>query len=163
MTAKNDLSTLNCSLARALAQVGDAWSLLILRDLLLGLRRFSDVVASLGIAKNILAARLAHLEETGIVLREGTEARPTYRLTDKGEALVPALVALQQWGDVFASKNVPPVVLRDAKGRAIERVALRTKAGPARPRDVRFHPGPGADGRTRAALLAILSRDDVMS
>ena len=81
MPGKTDLSELNCSLARTLDVVGDWWTLLIIRDAFLGVRRFGDFQNSLGIAKNILATRLERLIESGIMARGGSEARPTYQLT----------------------------------------------------------------------------------
>jgi DNA-binding HxlR family transcriptional regulator len=98
MPGKTDLSELNCSLARTLEIVGDWWTLLIIRDAFLGVRRFGDFQKSLGIAKNILATRLERLCEDDILERGGSEMRPLYRLTDKGRGLVPAMVALMQWG-----------------------------------------------------------------
>ena len=96
MPGKTDLSRLNCSLARALGAVGDWWTLLIVRDAMFGVKRFSDFQHSLGIARNILSSRLARLIEADILARHGTEARPLYVLTAKGRALLPALVALMQ-------------------------------------------------------------------
>src|ERR1700733_3178782 len=126
MPGKTDLSQLNCSLARTLEVVGDWWTLLIVRDAFLGVRRFGDFQKSLGIAKNILAERLDRLAETGLLERGGSERRPAYQLTDRGRALLPAMVALMQWGDRWASANKPPVIVTDAKGRPVSPVHLRS-------------------------------------
>jgi DNA-binding HxlR family transcriptional regulator len=150
MPGKTDLSELNCSLARTLAVVGDWWTLLIIRDAFLGVRRFGDFQNSLGIAKNILATRLERLIESGIMARGGSEARPTYQLSERGAELLPAMVALMQWGDKWASHNAPPVAVTDEKGRPVAAVKLRSAGGDVGVRGVRFRPGPGANARTRA-------------
>jgi len=160
MPAKTDLSRLNCSLAGALSLVGDWWSLLIVRDAVLGVRRFSEFEQSLGVAKNILSARLARLVAAGVLIREGSERRPTYRLTEKGRALTPAVVALTQWGDVWVSGGRAPVVVTDVAGRPVNPVRLEGAQGALRPEDVRFHPGPGAEPGTRAFLALMAARND---
>jgi DNA-binding HxlR family transcriptional regulator len=150
MPGKTDLSELNCSLARTLEVVGDWWTLLIVRDAFLGIRRFGDFQKSLGIAKNILSVRLERLAANGILERGGPERRPVYQLADKGRALLPAIVALMQWGDQWASANNPPVVVTDEKGRPVASVKLKSGGGDVTAQTVRFHPGPGATARTRA-------------
>jgi DNA-binding HxlR family transcriptional regulator len=88
----------SCPVARSVDAVGDWWSLLIVRDAFDGSRRFGEFQRSLGVAKNILSARLRALVENGIL-----EQVPTgYQLTAKGEALFPVIVALRQWGEAFA-------------------------------------------------------------
>jgi DNA-binding HxlR family transcriptional regulator len=155
MPGKTDLATLNCSLARALNDVGDWWTLLIIRDAFLGAQRFSEFRRGLGLARNTLSDRLERLCAAGVLLRGGTPARPLYGLTEKGRALAPALVALQQWGDRFASGNRPPVVATDQRGRPLPSVRLVDGDGAEiRPEDLRFRPGPGADARTRARFVA---------
>ena len=150
MPGKTDLSELNCSLARTLEAVGDWWTLLIVRDAFLGVRRFGDFQRSIGIAKNILAARLERLTASGILDRSGPERRPVYQLTEKGRALLPAMVALMQWGDRWMSANKPPVIATDEKGSAVANVTLKSGRGDVTAETVRFHPGPGATLRTRA-------------
>ncbi|MEJ0026809.1 MAG: helix-turn-helix domain-containing protein [Rhizomicrobium sp.] len=131
-----------------MAAAGDWWTLLIVRDAFAGLSRFGEFQTSLGIARNILADRLAALTAEGILAREGTAARPRYVLTRKGRELMPALVALMQWGDKWQSANRPPVLLSTDGGEALAPVQVVTRAGKA-VNDVRFSPGPGANGRTR--------------
>jgi DNA-binding HxlR family transcriptional regulator len=160
MPGKTDLGQLNCSLARALEIVGDWWSMLIIRDACLGVSRFGEFRASLGIAKNILATRLDYLVRQGILARDGSERRPLYRLTEKGLALLPALVALMQWGDKWMSKDRPPILVTDRRGAPVAPVGVRTRTGALSPAEVRFQPGPGATGRTRAFLTALQSRLD---
>jgi DNA-binding HxlR family transcriptional regulator len=150
MPGKTDLSELNCSLARTLEVVGDWWTLLIVRDAFLGVRRFGDFQKSLGIAKNILAVRLERLAANGVLERDGPERRPTYQLTDRGRALLPAMVALMQWGDRWVSANKPPVMVTDDKGQPVAAVKLKSSGGDVTAQTVRFHPGPGATARTRA-------------
>ena len=149
MPGKTDLSELNCSLARTLEVVGDWWTLLIIRDAFLGVCRFSGFQKSLGIAKNILTVRLERLAANGILKRGGPEKRPVYQLTAKGRALLPAVVALMQWGDSFVSANKPPVIVTDQKGRPVAPVRLKSDGGEVSAQNVRFHPGPGATARTR--------------
>ncbi len=149
MSAKSDLSQLNCSLARTLSSVGDGWTLLILRDAFFGLARFSDFQKSTGIARNILAKRLETLVATGIMLRTGSDARPLYSLTEKGQALLPALVALMQWGDHWESGDCPPVRLLDSRGGEVLPVRVENWAGQkVTAETIRFAPGPGATPRT---------------
>jgi DNA-binding HxlR family transcriptional regulator len=130
---------MNCGIAQALEACGDWWTLLIVRDAFFGARRFGEFQRSLGIAKNILSARLAHLVEHGILERidAGREGeRFEYRLTAKGEALLTVLTALREWADewVFGRGN-EPLVVRDrrsrrriAKLRSPTRRAFRSRA-----------------------------------
>jgi DNA-binding HxlR family transcriptional regulator len=155
MPAKTDLAALNCSLARALNDVGDWWTLLIVRDAFLGARRFGEFRRSLGMARNTLSDRLDRLCTAGVLLRGGAPARPLYSLTEKGRALAPALIALQQWGDQFASDNRPPVLVTDQRGRPLPKVRLVDSHGAEiGPESLRFKPGPGADERTRVRFQA---------
>jgi DNA-binding HxlR family transcriptional regulator len=150
MPGKTDLSELNCSLARTLEVVGDWWTLLIVRDAFLGVRRFGDFRKSLGIAKNILSVRLERLADSDILERSGPEKRPVYQLTERGRALLPAMVALMQWGDKWVSAGTPPVVVTDEKGRPVAPVGLKSGETNVTAQTVRFQPGPGATARTRA-------------
>jgi DNA-binding HxlR family transcriptional regulator len=92
----------SCPVARSVDVVGDWWSLLIVRDAFDGSRRFGDFQRSLGVAKNILSARLRSLVDNGILETVPAGARHEYVLTAKGEALFPVIVALRQWGEAFA-------------------------------------------------------------
>jgi DNA-binding HxlR family transcriptional regulator len=94
--------TQNCSIARSLEVVGERWTLLIVRDALLGLRRFDDFQESLGISTNVLTSRLRGLCDEGLLRRQPDPERPgrtEYVLTDKGRELAPALISLMKWGD----------------------------------------------------------------
>jgi DNA-binding HxlR family transcriptional regulator len=91
-----------CSISRALEVVGERWTLLILRDAVLGLSSFEEFRESLGIATNVLTARLKLLCEEGLLVRIAEGDRPQrarYQLTDKGRELAPVLFALMKWGD----------------------------------------------------------------
>jgi DNA-binding HxlR family transcriptional regulator len=150
MAGKTDLSTLNCSLARALGAVGDWWTLLIVRDAFFGATRFSEFRESLGIARNILSVRLDALVMAGVLAREGTATRPLYKLTRKGREMLPALVALMQWGDKWESGGKPPVLLTDKGGRTLAPMQATNHSGELVNADtIRFSPGPGATARTR--------------
>jgi DNA-binding HxlR family transcriptional regulator len=106
-----------CSVAGTLAVVGEKWSLLVLREAFLGVRRFADFQRQLGIPKAVLSDRLAGLVEQGILRRvpyqaEGERQRHEYRLTAKGVDLYPTLVALMRWGDRYlAEDGEPPLEL----------------------------------------------------
>ncbi len=94
--------TQTCSVARTLEIIGERWTLLIVRDALLGLRRFEDFQESLGIARNVLADRLHRLVEHGILERVRYQERPErfdYRLTERGRELHTVVLALMHWGD----------------------------------------------------------------
>src|SRR5688500_3306406 len=97
----------NCSIARALEVLGERWTLLILREVLLGRRRFEELRRNTGVATNILADRLATLVDHEILERRGEEYVPTRKAIDAG----PVLVALMQWGDAHAAPDGPPRVL----------------------------------------------------
>jgi DNA-binding HxlR family transcriptional regulator len=148
---------MNCGIAQALEALGDWWTLLIVRDAFFGARRFGDFERSLGIAKNILAARLSHLVDHGIFERVdvGSEGhRFEYRLTAKGEALLPLLTALREWSDewVFGRGN-EPVIVRDRAGRRLPKLRVTDADGkPLTRRDLRTVPGPGASPETVSRL-----------
>src|SRR5437588_10055882 len=102
---------MRCSVARTLGLVGEWWTLLVLRDSFRGVRRFDDFQRNLGIARNVLADRLATLVEAGILERRRYQERPErfeYRLTDKGRDLYPVIVTLMQWGDRWAADPSGP-------------------------------------------------------
>ncbi len=116
---------LSCSIAGALEIIGDRWTILILRDAFRGIRRFDHFHRDLGVARNLLADRLAKLVDHEILEKVPYQERPTrceYRLTPKGFDLSPSLVALMRWGDRWvAGEAGPPVVLiHDACGRTLD-------------------------------------------
>ena len=123
-----------CSITRASALVGDAWSLKILRELFWGYTRFEQLAQRTGAASNVLAARLKKLGNAGIVERsvvEGDARRFDYVLTEKGRALFPVLMSLMAWGDAWASGDRGPLVtLRHVRcGQATQAGAACTHCG----------------------------------
>lgn len=136
----------NCSVARALNEVGDWWSLLIVLHAMYGVRRYVDFQKELGIAKNILCDRLSRLVENQVLTKVDVGehgSRFEYRLTDKGRDLFPVVVALRQWGDKWNPAPEQSLLdLRDrASGRPIGQMSVRDADGqPLSVRDV-FIPG----------------------
>lgn len=123
-----------CPVARPLDAIGDWWSLLIIRDAFDGLRRFGEFQKSLGLAKNILSARLKNLVEHDIlkaVPASDGSAYHEYILTEKGRGLFPLLVALRQWGEeYFFQPSESHVVLVDRKsGQPVRKLELRSQDG----------------------------------
>lgn len=148
---------MNCSIARSLEEVGEWWSLLIVRECTQGTARFDEFQSRLGIARNILTTRLERLTSLGILERFPLEDRANtegYRLTQKGEELYPVIVALMQWGDRWSHKGNPPTLLvDDATGHPIQEIAVRGEDGrPLSFRDVRFAPGPAATATTHELI-----------
>ncbi|MEO5866207.1 MAG: helix-turn-helix domain-containing protein [Sphingomonas sp.] len=109
-----------CSLPAALEAMGERWSFMILRAAFNGLRHFEEFQTELGIARNILANRLARLVDHGILTREAMpedRRKIEYRLTDKGAALLPTMLALRQWGERWETGMPASPVLVDARDR----------------------------------------------
>ena len=146
----NDYENQTCSIAAALEVVGERWSLLIVRDVMLGLRRFDELQANLGVARNVLQTRLTRLLDHGVLEKHLYRERPPryeYRLTEKGLDLWPAIVALMQWGDRHSPPPAGPPVLLEHKGcgGAVDEHRICVSCGsPLSVRDVRARPGPGA-------------------
>jgi DNA-binding HxlR family transcriptional regulator len=147
----------NCSIARALELVGERWTLLIIRDAFLGLRRFDEFQASLGVARNVLTNRLDRLVEEGLLERTAYSERPPrfeYCLTEKGRALAVPVVALMQWGDQYLSEK-PPRVARRRGDRSGVRAAFVTRGGDLVGVDeIEVVPGPGMATRAGAGETA---------
>ncbi|MCL9794163.1 winged helix-turn-helix transcriptional regulator [Frankia sp. AgKG'84/4] len=144
-----------CSIARTLALVGDRWSLLVLRDVASGVRRFDELAGHLGIARNVLSERLRRLTDAGLLERvayrdEGVRARHEYRLHGPGRELVVILAAFLTWGDRhLAGPEGPPALLRHADCGAPVHLTLSCDEGHdlgPRPR-LRLEPGPGSRPR----------------
>jgi DNA-binding HxlR family transcriptional regulator len=141
---------MDCSLARTLEVVGERWTLLVLRDAFFGIRRFDDFQRRLGIARNILSARLARLVDEGILERRATSPagrRAEYHLTEKGLDLQPALLALTQWGDRWypAEGGARIEFCEQATDRPIRPVRPCAEDGrELEPRQIRARRGPGA-------------------
>jgi DNA-binding HxlR family transcriptional regulator len=143
---KRDYEGQNCSLARALEVVGERWTLLIVRDALLGVRRFDQFQESLGIARNVLAARLNRLVDEGILRRVAYSERPAryeYVLTRKGRDLGIAVAALRQWGDRYLSEKPPRVLRRRKDGKKVVAALVPKGSSTLRGSEVELVPGPG--------------------
>lgn len=101
----DSLSTEPCPVARTVAVIGDRWTLLLLRDCFLGVRRFEDFQSRLGISRTIITERLGALVDEGVLHRAPYQERPLrheYRLTPKGRALYPVLISMVSWGNAYA-------------------------------------------------------------
>jgi DNA-binding HxlR family transcriptional regulator len=137
---------LTCSIARTLQVIGDRWTLLILRDVFRGVRRFDEFADDLGIARNLLADRLQRLVEHGILEKVPYQSRPLrneYRLTRRGLDLSPALVAFMRWGDKHLAGDEPPVVLvHDECGHPLDQVFVCWHCDQTiTPRQIKSRPG----------------------
>ena len=138
-----------CSIARALEVVGERWTILILRDAFLGVRRFDDFQRSLGVSRGILASRLDRLCDQGILERRRYRESPErfeYRLTEKGRDLWPVLVSLMKWGDTYEAEHGPPKLFfhRECGGELTSRLTCAKCGEDLTVRDVEWRPGPGA-------------------
>jgi DNA-binding HxlR family transcriptional regulator len=132
--ARTDFTEMACSVARTLGAVGEQWSLLIMRDAFLGVRRFEDFQRDLGIARNILSDRLNRLVSEGVLERRLYSRRPErheYRLTEKGHDLFPVLLALQQWGDRWVAPEDAPsrTIVHEECGRETRAVTACVHCG----------------------------------
>jgi len=139
---------MHCSVAQTLEVVGEWWTMLIVRDAFLGVRRFDEFGERLGISRNILNQRLAHLVEHDVlkkVLYSEHPPRYEYRLTAKGRDLWPVLTAMRQWGDKHAAPDGPPLrVMHTTCGKITEPVMTCSRCGERlTARDVQAVPGPG--------------------
>jgi DNA-binding HxlR family transcriptional regulator len=161
---KNDYVDQNCSIARTLELVGERWTILVLRDVFLGRRRFDQMQQSLGVARNVLAARLDRLVDEGILEKVPYQERPLrheYRLTSKGLDLWPVIVELLRWGDRHAASVAgPPIVLRHKGcGGELGEHRICARCGELlEVSDVRGEPGPGAGASSGVRRSARASR-----
>jgi DNA-binding HxlR family transcriptional regulator len=131
---------MQCSVAQSLEQIGEWWTLLIIRDALLGVRRFEDFRNRLGIASNILTNRLDGLVENGIMARRRYSEHPPrdeYVLTEKGRDLWSVMTAIRQWGDRWAlePEERPIVLVHDGCGHVCRAVPHCSECG--EPLDIR--------------------------
>jgi DNA-binding HxlR family transcriptional regulator len=146
---RTSFETMNCSVAQCLEVVGEWWSMLIIRDAFLGVRRFDDFQSRLGISRNILNVRLTSLVDAGVLERVPYQERPRrheYRLTDKGRDLWPVLTTMREWGDKWAAPQGAPLeVVHDNCGEVMHLKHTCSACGePADRHSVRVRPGPGA-------------------
>jgi DNA-binding HxlR family transcriptional regulator len=146
---RKSFRSLDCSVAQCLEVVGEWWTMLVVRDLFLGVRRFEEIQGRLGISRNVLAERLAGLVEAGVAVKVPYQAHPVrfdYRLTAKGRDLWPVLDAMRQWGDRHAAPDGPRLVLTHRGCGHVADPALhcRVCGADVTARDYDVGPGPGA-------------------
>lgn len=138
---RHDYEGQHCSIAASLEVIGERWSLLIVRDILLGRRRFGEMQESLGIARNVLSTRLRRLVDAGLIEPHPYQEKPLrneYFLTEKGLDLWPVLVSLIHWGDKhYPRPGDPPIVLvhRECGGEIDDRRICKRCAAPLEARD----------------------------
>jgi DNA-binding HxlR family transcriptional regulator len=150
-----DWSIDTCTIGRAMAILGERWTMVVLREVFNGIRRFDDMRQRTGVPRQVLANRLALLVEQGLLRREpyrepGARARHEYRLTPKGFDLYPVLIAIGEWGDRYlADPEGPPLEFVHRDCGAGVRPEIHCAAGHhlTDPRDVLPRPGPGARRR----------------
>ncbi len=147
----NELGDQSCSFARTLSVIGDRWTLLILRDCFMRVRRFDEFQERLGIARPILTDRLRKLTDAFVLTKVAYQTRPTryeYRLTQKGLDLYPIIMGVVHWGDVhMADRKGRPLVHRHVScGHDFDPVLKCSECGDeVSPRDVKIMLGPGAE------------------
>jgi len=144
----------NCTLGRAMDILGQKWTILVLREVFVGIRRFEDLRVRTAIPRQQLANRLATLVEQGLLRRHpyqepGARSRFEYRLTEKGFDLMPAIAALVAWGDRYlGDPDGPPIVFEHRDCGAAVRAELRCAHGhEVTGRQTITRPGPGARPR----------------
>jgi DNA-binding HxlR family transcriptional regulator len=153
-----DWSAENCTIGRAMSILGERWTVVVLREVFSGIRRFDDMRERTGIPRQVLTNRLATLVDQGVLRRvpyqdPGSRSRDEYRLTPKGLDLYPVLVAVREWGDRYlADPEGPPLVTEHRECGAPVHIQLRCDAGHdlESPREVVPRPGPGARRRRQA-------------
>jgi DNA-binding HxlR family transcriptional regulator len=156
----SELDQQPCSVSRTLSVIGDRWTLLILRDCFLRVRRFDDFQARLGIGRPILADRLQKLVDNFVLTKVAYQQNPTrheYRLTPKGLDLYPVIMAIVHWGDThMAGRKGRPLLHRHvACGHHFDPVQVCSACGePLDPRQVMVDLGPGAGDTTHMPIDA---------
>jgi DNA-binding HxlR family transcriptional regulator len=151
MVKRTSFEGASCPVARSLEAIGDWWSLLIIREALLGVRRFGEFQSKLGMAKNILAVRLRALVDHGILATAPASdgsAYQEYVLTPKGRGTFPILVALRQWSEAFDDRpeEIATILVDREKGRPVRKLELRAEDGRLlSPADttLKLRPAPG--------------------
>ncbi|RNF33548.1 winged helix-turn-helix transcriptional regulator [Paracoccus methylarcula] len=145
----SELEQETCSMARTLSVIGDRWTLLILRDCFLGVRRFDDFHERLGVTRGILADRLKQLSKAGVLKKVAYQEHPPrheYKLTGKGLDLYPVILSIVHWGDVhMAGEDGRPVLHQHmACGHAFDPRMVCSECGTTlSPHDVKVLQGPG--------------------
>lgn len=148
-----DLGDQPCSLSRTLSVVGDRWTLLVLRECFMGVRRFDEFEKRMGITRHVLAERLKRLTEHGVLVKSAYQQRPVreeYRLTDKGHDLYPAVLALVNWGDRHMSDDIGQPIRHVHKtcGHEVHGVMVCSACGePLQARDMSLREAPELHGQ----------------
>ena len=152
--SRTDFSRMGCPIARSMEVLGERWAILVLREAFYGTTRVDDFARHLGIASNILSARLKALVEHGLLERVPEGARHAYRLTEKGRDFFPAFLALKRWSDRWMAPDGPVVRMVDREtGEDVQLPPPRTGSGlPLTPEAVRLVAGPGAGEAMRRRL-----------
>ena len=145
---RTDFSEMVCSIARSLAVAGEPWSPLVLRDVWVGINRFDDLQRDLGISRKVLAERLKHLVEEGMLERRLEIAPGAVRVRPdpKGFEFVDVLMVMAQWGDRWTADAAGPPALRRHRGCGnVTQIELRcADCGEiVTSSDVAVEPGPG--------------------
>ena len=156
---KQQFTDIACSIARTVGVVGERWTPLIVRDLFAGMTKFEDIRRDLGVASNVLAARLEDLERHGIVERrqyQSAPARHEYLLTERGRDLYPVIATLLAWGDKWlAEPDGPPTltVHADCGSVTSAKVMCANCGGELNAGNAIHAPGPGAKPGPGTALI----------
>lgn len=147
----NDLEQEHCSVARTVSVIGDRWTLLVLRDCFLGIRRFDEFQERLDISRPMLADRLGKLVDAGVLKKVAYQESPPryeYKLTQKGLDFHPVLMAIVHWGDVhMAGKAGRPLLHRHMGcGHLFDPVTVCSECNAElKATDVAVERGPGAE------------------
>jgi len=159
MTESMKWSAENCTVGRSMGILGERWTVVVLREVFMGVRRFADMTARSGIPRQVLSDRLSMLVDEGILRRvpyqePGSRVREEYRLTDKGFDLYPLLIAVKEWGDRYLadSEGAPLLTVHRDCGAEVG-VFLECRSGhPIESfREIGPKPGPGALRRQLAS------------
>jgi DNA-binding HxlR family transcriptional regulator len=146
---RTDFASMPCSIARSIALAGEPWSPLVIRDVFIGINRFDDLQSDLGISRKVLAERLKHLVDAGLLERRPYSERPPrdeYVLTQMGSEFMDVLMAMVAWGDRWTAGDAgPPILYRHKECGQITHVEPHCAAcgETLRSGDVELEPGPG--------------------
>jgi DNA-binding HxlR family transcriptional regulator len=169
VTQRTSFDGMSCSVARTLDVIGEWWTPLILRDVILGLTKFDEIQDDLGISRKVLTQRLDALVEHGVLERVPYQERPVrhdYVPTEMGADLAPVILAMQAWGDRWLNDKPPVVVRHDTCGRRTTVVPACAECGePVLAHEITLEPGPGlegADGPEAQAAFARLARREAL-
>jgi len=156
---RKSFAEVECTIARSIEEVGDGWSLMILRNALLGTKRFQDFEQELHAPPTTLARRLQSLTERGFFARREYESHPRreeYELTEKGREFLPVLLSLAAWGGRWLSPGGAPLELIDAQtGTLVDPLLVDARSGfPLVAGRVGLRAGPGASPELRQAMMS---------